>query len=255
MPETNASAESCSPDRPLADFVADMLARSRHIELPFDYEYDTWVLGKDSMRFLVALTRALQPKKIIEFGSGLSTRILAGEVAGGVIRSFDHSAAYSQRSRAALGAQSCDVDVVHRPVALRCIEGKLLPFYRVRARDYAAVRDADLVFVDGPPGSWGREAALYSAFPHMRRGGLLLLDDAARPGERAAAQAWQARLGAAIDVDFLPTLGKGMLVVRKRENAAQGTAFTLAERRDGLVRTLRAAWRHRPRRARRGGHD
>ncbi len=236
---------------PLPELTEDFLANARLTELPFDYSYDTWVLGPDSMRFLLALVRRTAPRRIIEFGSGVSTRALAAVLpAGSVVRSFDHVAIYADRTRRAIGAQAGDLEVLHRPIGLRHFHGKVLPFYRLRTRDCDAVRDADLVIVDGPPGSWGREAALYAAFPLMRPGALLLLDDAGRPRERAAAEAWRRYFGDAIEMHLLPDLGKGMLVVRKRSARSNGRGFGMAERADALHGTLRALWRHRPRLAR-----
>jgi predicted O-methyltransferase YrrM len=233
---------------PLSKLAEELLANARLAELPFDYDYDTWVLGKDSMRFLVALVRRTAPRKVIEYGSGVSTRVLAHELRERcVIRSFDHVADFASRTRAALGSAAGNVEVLHRSIGLRCFDGKVLPFYGLATPDYAAVREADLVFVDGPPGPWGREAALYSAFPVMREGGLLVLDDAGRPGERAAAAAWRRYFGDAVEMQFVPSLGKGMLIVRKRGVRAAGRGFTWAERLGALRHSLRALWRHRPR--------
>lgn len=236
----------------LADLAEDVLARSRLVELPFTYEYDTWVLAQDSMRFLVALIGHTSPRKVIEYGSGLSTRVLAATLdRGSVIRSFDHVEAYAAKTRAALVGPACDVEVMHRAIGIRFFNGKLLPFYKLRRHDLSRVREADLVVVDGPPGPWGREAALHVAFPAMRNGALLLLDDAARPGELKAAEAWRQYFGDAIETELLPGVGKGLLLVKKVRLRAQGRRFTLAERLDAARHSLKALWRHRPGRRRR----
>jgi predicted O-methyltransferase YrrM len=235
---------------PLSVLADEVLAKSRLVELPFDYDYDTWVLAKDSMRFLIALIRRMAPEKVIEFGSGVSTRIVVHELREGcVVRSFDHVDAYAVKTRAGLDAvaDGSDVSVLHRAIGLAIFHGKLLPFYRLRRDDLGPVCEADLVIVDGPPGSWGREAALYASFPIMRQGAILLLDDAARPGEQKAVAAWQRFFGDAMDFQYLPGLGKGMLIARKRGQSARGRAFTLPEKFDAFGHALRALWRHRPR--------
>jgi hypothetical protein len=51
----------------------------------------------------------------------------------------------------------------------------------------------DLLIVDGPP--WALHphvrGAAASLFPNLRPGGRVLLDDAARPGERVVARRWR----------------------------------------------------------------
>jgi hypothetical protein len=53
--------------------------------------------------------------------------------------------------------------------------------------------EIDLLIVDGPP--WALHphvrGAAASLFPHLRPGGRVLLDDAARPGERVVARRWR----------------------------------------------------------------
>jgi predicted O-methyltransferase YrrM len=242
----------------LSALADDVLAKAGLVELPFDYDNDTWVLAKDSMRFLIALIRRIAPDNVIEFGSGVSTRVVAHVLRkGSVVRSFDHVEAYAERTRSALAAAAdgSDVEVLHRAIGLGFFNGKVLPFYRLGRQDLGPVREADLVIVDGPPGSWGREAALYASFPVMRQGALLLLDDAARPGEQKAVAAWQRFFGEAMDFHFLPALGKGMLIARKTGASALGRAFTWSEKFDSVRHSSRALWRHRPWRRRLGGQD
>jgi predicted O-methyltransferase YrrM len=233
----------------LPELARELERRSREIELPFDYDYDTWVLAKESMRFVAMLVRTLAPGKVVEFGSGLSTRLFAIELAGGGrVLSLDHMAEYAAKTQTAVAAleSRCDVQVLHRPIRFGWFHGKLLPFYRISSNDRRQLETADLVLADGPPGRWGREAALYVMFPLMRRGAMLLLDDAGRPAERRSAAAWQSYYGDAIEFAELPNLGKGALLVRKLHDAPGGRRFTLEEKRQELVRTLHAAWRNRP---------
>jgi predicted O-methyltransferase YrrM len=236
-------------DIPLAALADELRAKARLIELPFDYDDDTWILAKDSMRLLIALIRSVRPRRVIEFGSGMSTRVIAGELdEGAVVRSFDHVAGYAEKTRASLrtAARRGDFQVLHRPIRLRLFQGKLLPFYGLERGDLAAVGPSDLVVVDGPPHTWGREAALYAAFPAMRRQSILLLDDAQRRGEQRAVQAWRSQYGDAVQFELMPDIGKGILIARKTHALAAGRPFALKERLDAMHGTLRAVWRHRP---------
>ncbi len=52
--------------------------------------------------------------------------------------------------------------------------------------------DIDVVIIDGPPG-WayrGRESCLYDVFSRVKIGGIIVLDDYSRPGERKAVSNW-----------------------------------------------------------------
>lgn len=239
-----------SADVPLPVLVRELLDESRRLELAFDYASNTWVLEKDSMRFLVATLRRTRPRRVIEFGSGISSRFIVSELGEtGVLRSFDHVGSYAEATRGALAplAGRRDVQVLDRKISFGCHRGKLLPFYGIRGTDLDAVNEADLVFVDGPPGTWGREAALYVAFPAMRPGALLLLDDARRPGEQRVAQAWRRFFGDAVEFEYLPELGKGLLVARKAGVAPRGRSFSIAEKLESARLAARSLWRHRPR--------
>jgi predicted O-methyltransferase YrrM len=235
---------------PLSVLADESRARAPLVDLPFDYDYDTWVLAKDSMRFLIALIGLAKPRRIIEYGSGVSTRVLCLALDREcVVRSFDHVEQYASKTRASLNAAArcCDVEVLHRPVGINAYHGKLLPFYRLERNDLAAVTEADLVLVDGPPGKWGREAALYVSFPVMRQGAILLLDDAGRSREQQATDAWKRFFGDAVEFEFMPEIGKGLLLARKRTLRAQGPGFTLKEKVAALHQASQTLWRNRSR--------
>src|SRR5579862_9559880 len=53
---------------------------------------DGWTLAPDALRFLWNLVRHLRPQHVVEFGSGLSTRLLLRAIEGmdGAISSIDH---------------------------------------------------------------------------------------------------------------------------------------------------------------------
>jgi len=66
-------------------------------------EKDGWTLAGDALRFLDALVRELRPKHVIEFGAGLSTKVLARAcVQMGMpcaISSVDHDPQWYGRTR------------------------------------------------------------------------------------------------------------------------------------------------------------
>ena len=76
--------------------------------------------------------------------------------------------------------------------------------------------EIDMIVIDGPPSNLQKKAR-YPALPllidRLKVGGLLLLDDAARGGERRAVEDWQAEFPN-IEIERVP-LEKGLVVVTK----------------------------------------
>lgn len=174
-----------------------------------------WRLAPDAVRFLSRLVRALRPKHVLEYGSGLSTRILAKECSalaiGTRITSFDHDPDFIVKRE--------DIDygnlvVELAPIVARNFGGKHLACYWNINHHLASVPPVDLVLIDGPPECvGGREAALYQALEHAHPGTIALLDDAQRRVEQKAVSNWIDSLGGLIEVRTLPGFSKGMVAV------------------------------------------
>lgn len=235
-------------DMQLSELVRQVQMAAGECHLLFEYEYDGWVLPKDSMRFLIALVRAIQPKKVVEFGGGLSTRALARELlADSSLLSFDHGQAFANRTQEAVDSSQhcCSIDIMVRQLRVQWYQRKPLTFYDLSSDDQAKLQGAEFVFVDGPPGRLGREAALYVAFSLMSPGAVLMLDDANRPGERRAKAAWKKLFGTAVELEHITNIGKGALVVRKIRDFPCGEPFSLTDVTYAALLTLRAQWRNR----------
>ncbi|MBI3934184.1 MAG: class I SAM-dependent methyltransferase [Acidobacteria bacterium] len=190
--------------------------------------WDGWTLAPDALRFLTSLVTHLRPRHILEFGSGLSTRVLAR--AGAALQppcritSVDHDPEFGRIAARQLGEQAagCRVRFQLAPLVARDCGGKSLPMYHVRPGRFASRRPSDLVLIDGPPVVLGgREGTLYQALDFARPGTLVLLDDADREEERAALSRWRDNLGPAIEVHRLPQFAKGMAAVIIREPIPQ----------------------------------
>jgi predicted O-methyltransferase YrrM len=186
---------------------------------------DGWTLAMDALRFLTRLMKYLRPRHILEFGSGLSTRVLARACAElqprCCISSVDHDPEFGPAAARELADQQktgCLVRFQLAPLVVRDCGGKLLPLYHIRLERLASQLPVDLVLIDGPPVVLGgREGMLYQAMEFARRGTLLLLDDADRTEERIVLSRWQDSLGEAIEVERLPgfTKGMGSIIVRQ----------------------------------------
>src|SRR5580765_8542526 len=173
------SSSSGAIDAALADFANVDLSWIQ--PAPTD---DGWTLAPDALKFVISLVRHLKPRHILEFGSGLSTRVLARACADlklkCAISSVDHDPEF-----AAKGKAEGRVRLQIAPLVARDCGGKILPLYYLESKKFASRRAVDLVVVDGPPVNLGgREGTLYQAMEFVRPGTVVLLDDAGRAEEK-----------------------------------------------------------------------
>jgi len=152
---------------------------------------DGWAGSPELLATLADEVLGNRPKLIVEFGSGLSTLVLARALdlaGGGALVSYDHNAGFADLTRARLAALGLRADV--RAVDLEPARGYAGEWYA--ARDLPG--GIDLLVIDGPP-AWfasGTRGGAAAIFPLLAVGGVVLLDDADRPGERADARRWRA---------------------------------------------------------------
>ena len=149
-----------------------------------------------SSDFLLLIARLIlseRPEVVVEFGSGVSSFVIARclEINGaGRLISFDHSPSFAELTRRQLARQRLSADI--RVVPLRPARGPRQPGFWYDAGD---LPDAiDLIIVDGPPASLHpetRSGAGPATFAKLRKGGMVLLDDACRPGERKIVSRWR----------------------------------------------------------------
>ena len=184
-----------------------------------------WPLAPDALRLAMALARATGARHVIEFGSGLSTRGLARALseAGSrrAISSVDHDPDFGAAARRAYEAEpAAGVRVRFQiaPVVMRDCGGELMPVYAVNPARLATRRPADFVLIDGPPELLGgRQGTLYQLMPFVRRGTIVLLDDAGRAHERRILRDWEQDLGDVIEVLQRSDSSKGMAALLVRE--------------------------------------
>ncbi|WP_049566864.1 glycosyltransferase [Streptomyces sp. SBT349] len=174
-----------------------------------------WALDRAGAQVLGRLLAEHSPQTVLEAGSGSSTVLLAeyARDTGARVISLEHQARYRDATAALLAERGLAEHVDLRLAPLR--RGPNGPWY-----DTALPDGVGLALIDGPPEGDGGRAAAYTALaPHMADGGLILLDDAGRPGERAALATWQ-RQGAR--VEQVATGGKPMATVRAERPASVG---------------------------------
>lgn len=132
-----------------------------------------------------------KPRLVLEFGAGASTLVIAKAMqlaGGGRLISFDQHEDFVEATRKWLADHDLDADV--RAVPLRSAPGGWPGLWY----DHGRLPDGiDLIVVDGPP--WTihplTRGAAETLFDRIVPGGTIMLDDAARPGERLVARRWR----------------------------------------------------------------
>ncbi|WP_181785076.1 glycosyltransferase [Streptomyces phytophilus] len=168
-----------------------------------------WALDQPGAQAVAKLLAEHSPQLVVEAGSGSSTVLLAeyARDRGATVISLEHQRRHRDATAKLLAGRGLAGYVDLRLAPLRRTPAG--PWY-----DTALPDGIGLALVDGPPeGDGGRAAALANLSPHLAADAVLLLDDAGRPGERAALTAWE-RSGAV--VEHLSTDGKPMALVRAR---------------------------------------
>lgn len=194
----------------------ELLAR---LQLPPDtlpnlgsWKADVALLGKIADRILTA-----KPKTVVEFGSGASTLIAARALQmvdeGGRLISFDQHGDFVHATRQWLGEHGLSADMHAVPLVSPPDPWNGLWY------DHGALPDAiDLMLIDGPcwtihPFTRGGAA---QAFDKIAIGGMVMLDDGARPGERIIRRRW-AKAYPNFDFELISEGTKGTVVgVRRR---------------------------------------
>lgn len=175
----------------------------------------SWKADTGFLRHIVMNIARLRPAVTVELGAGASTLVAAKAMAlhgGGTLISFDQHAGFVEGTRNWLKDNGLSVDIRHAPLEAE-VDGWPGRWYSV---DRLPER-IDLIIIDGPPWSIHPlvRGAADSLFRRLAPGGVILLDDAARPGERLVARRWRKRWP---DIDFslLHDGTKGTLVGVKR---------------------------------------
>lgn len=145
-----------------------------------ELDRSVWSLGSDSFRAIQAEIGRLDavPERILEFGSGASTRGFATLYPSASIVSVDHDGTWVPELADLPQKERVDLRVV--PLRHRVIAG--VPTFTY---DFDPKGSFDVALVDGPPRRLGngRLGAMLLAYAALKPGGIVILDDAYRPSE------------------------------------------------------------------------
>ncbi|MGZ8347672.1 MAG: class I SAM-dependent methyltransferase [Allosphingosinicella sp.] len=197
--------------------LADKHALLDRLDLPYDAlpYLGSWKADTGLLTLLVDHILEHKPRLVVEFGTGASTLVLARalhKAGGGQLISFDQHPDFVDATRQWLADYGLDADL--RAAPLRASpDGWPGLWY-----DHGPLpMDIDLMLIDGPP--WTihplTRGAASSLFDHIAPGGTVMLDDAARPGERLVARRWR-KLRPDFDFRLDKSGTKGTLIGRRR---------------------------------------
>ncbi len=166
--------------------------------------YLPWTEGAIRPAALVRIANEIvfaDRREIVELGSGISTVVLARLLRerGGRITAVEHEPNWA----AVVGRQLALEDLgdvarlVEAPLEPTALSAEGAPWYADAALDQLPVSGIELLLIDGPPGYGpGMAQSRYPGLPNLidrlAPGCLVILDDAARPGERAIITRWEA---------------------------------------------------------------
>lgn len=214
--------------------IYEIYKKSKSYALPshISTKVTSSTLAKETLRFLGTMIESYQPKKVFEFGSGLSTLFLfeilntktspsSSPNSGFQLFTVDHSAFYLEKTRSLIGPTD-KVSFYYCPIRLFLFHWKAFATYNNSAiRDLHPDMQLDLILIDGPPSRrYGREAVLYRIAPFITKRTIILLDDSNRPSEQEALLNWNKVWPDGFDVVHFPELKKGfsVLQIRNPEN-------------------------------------
>ncbi|OYW44915.1 MAG: hypothetical protein B7Z08_12120 [Sphingomonadales bacterium 32-68-7] len=175
--------------------LADKHALLDRLGLPHDalphlgsWKADTFLLWR-----IVTAIEKIRPQQVVEISCGATSLVIARALelnGGGKLMSFDSTAEFVASTGQWLADNGLHADIRHAPIAPDKSDWSSLWY------DLPAVpAKIDLLIIDGPhwalgPFIRGRAEKLFDRIPV---GGMVMLDDAARPGERVVARRWRKR--------------------------------------------------------------
>jgi len=146
----------------------------------------SWAASPDLLVTLFYTARSANPRTIVDLGSGASTLVLAKAAPAAKIISIDNSAEYAMKTEEMLkehGVTNVDIRVAPLTPLANGIH-----WYHPDA--WNSLRDIDLLFIDGPPGSkddTARHPAFTELASQLSPHATVIIDDVHRAGEKEMA--------------------------------------------------------------------
>ncbi len=181
-----------------------------------------WKVDVGFLNLIADYIFKIKPQTVVEFGAGTSTFVTAQsmKLAGaGRLISFDEHMNFVVSTRTWLNNHGLNAELHQAPLS------QVFSDWPARWYDHSPLPERiDMLILDGPPWSvhpFVRGAA-DSLFDRIPVGGVVLLDDAARPGEPIVAQRWKKRWPD-FEFQFVRSGTKGTLVGSRTRDPDRST--------------------------------
>lgn len=200
---------------------ADKRALLERLDLPDNAlpHLGSWKADTYFLHRIADAIAELRPRQVVELGSGASSLVIAKALSlhgGGNLTSYDQHPEFVAQMPGWLAEHGLAADFRHAPLTARSGAWPGL-WYALEAPP----AKIDLLVIDGPP--WTLHPFVRGMaeglFDRIAPGGMVLLDDAARPGERIVARRW-CRNWPEFAFTFEGAGTKGTLVGRRRADPA-----------------------------------
>ena len=157
---------------------------------------DIWAITPELGRFIARTIVERRLKSVLEFGAGSSSVVSAHALSlngGGRLTSLEARPEWCADRWARVEQEATvDAELVGSALVLRLGRHGAHFEYAEAAAALPARAPFDFVLVDGPPWFFGRDGAMCTMIAHLAPGAIIVLDDAARLGERQAIARWLA---------------------------------------------------------------
>ena len=155
---------------------------------------DPWAITPELATFLFRLVVECRLRRVLEFGAGSSSIVLAAALAegdGGLLTSVEQNPEWcAERWKPVRAQTTVDSLLISSQPVLDHGKGGVFHVFRSAATPVLARAPYDLALIDAPQYFYGRDGALHLAYPHLAVGAFIVLDDAGRSAERWAVRRW-----------------------------------------------------------------
>jgi hypothetical protein len=195
-----------------------------------DRIFGDWTISAQAMNLMEREIRERPPRRVLEFGSGLSTACLARymtEYAPNSPRpavvSVEEDADFCAEAGALIAGLGLDeiASIHHAPLVRKDVAGRSVNAYDLPAGILTELEaePADLVFIDGPGrtagGRLSRWAVFHTVLPLLPAGFRFYLDDALSDSALESARLWAEVPG--VTIAGVALVGHGVLVGQFRQ--------------------------------------
>lgn len=197
---------------------------SSSVGYPITFPYPGgWAMSEEACRLLGTFVRWVRPHRVLEFGSGFSSVVIASELARnqtGRLVSIDNSPRWSQAARDMTQKQGFleRVEFHCFPLGVRVYHAVPCVCYKIPSTFYERRGLYDFVVVDGPHVDVGRDGALFEGFSRLKVGSYMLLDDCKASFMKRMLAKWSALFRDSIVYAQALDIGNGITIIRKLQD-------------------------------------